>query len=150
MKALSLFAGIGGFDLGFSNAGIRTELLCENAPSPRSVLQAQFPDVPLHGDISDLARVPAVDVICAGFPCQDLALTGPKTGIDGERSGLVSHVFRLLDTTRAPVLVLENVAFMLKLAGGLAMARLVAELEERGYRWAYRVVDARSFVPQKR
>ncbi|AOG03292.1 DNA cytosine methyltransferase [Bosea sp. RAC05] len=150
MKALSLFAGIGGFDIGFGAAGIQTELLCENAPCPRDVLLAQFPDVPIHGDIEDLEKVPAIDVICAGFPCQDLSLTGPKKGLEGHRSGLVSHVFRLLDSTRAPVLVLENVAFMLKLAGGSAMARLVAELEERGYRWAYRVVDARAFLPQRR
>lgn len=145
-----MFAGIGGFDLGLAAAGITTELLCENGPAPASVLSARFPQAHLHADICDLRSIPKADLICAGFPCQDLSLSGPKTGLDGERSGLVSHVFRLLDAGNVDTLVLENVAFMLRLAGGAAMARLVEELEERGFRWAYRVVDARAFLPQRR
>jgi DNA (cytosine-5)-methyltransferase 1 len=71
-------------------------------------------------------------------------------GIDGARSGLVGEVFRLLDERSVPWVILENVSFMLQLHGGRAMTRLVEAFEERGYRWAYRVVNSQSFVPQRR
>jgi DNA (cytosine-5)-methyltransferase 1 len=71
-------------------------------------------------------------------------------GIRGKRSGLVDQVFRLLDRRRVPVVVLENVSFMLQLERGAAMNRLATAFEERGYRWAYRTVNSLSFLPQRR
>ena len=71
-------------------------------------------------------------------------------GIDGRRSGLVGHVFRLLDQRKVPVVVLENVSFMLQLDKGAAMDRLARAFEERGYRWAYRTVNSLGFLPQRR
>ncbi|MGZ9140456.1 MAG: DNA cytosine methyltransferase [Nitrospira sp.] len=82
-------------------------------------------------------------MVCAGFPCQDLSQAGRTAGIGGERSRLVDHVFRLLDTCRPTWLVLENVSFMLHLDKGRALTRLVSALEERGFRWAYRCEFAR-------
>jgi DNA (cytosine-5)-methyltransferase 1 len=86
--------------------------------------------VPL-GDVSILASLPSnTTVIVAGFPCQDLSPSGGKVGIDGPRSGLVSHVFRLAASTPSVEwLVLENVHFMLKLDGGRAMGLIVSLLE---------------------
>jgi DNA (cytosine-5)-methyltransferase 1 len=71
-------------------------------------------------------------------------------GITGKRSGLVDHVFRLLDRRRVPIVVLENVSFMLQLDKGAAMNSLTTAFEERGYRWAYRTVNSLSFLPQRR
>ena len=71
-------------------------------------------------------------------------------GIDGKRSGLVGHVFRLLDRRRFPLSFLENVSFMLQLDKGSAMDRLTRAFEERGYRWAYRTVNSLGFLPQRR
>jgi DNA (cytosine-5)-methyltransferase 1 len=71
-------------------------------------------------------------------------------GISGRRSGLVGHVFRLLDQKRVPVVVLENVSFMLQLDKGAAMDRLTKAFEERGYRWAYRTINSLAFLPQRR
>src|SRR5947208_3159878 len=71
-------------------------------------------------------------------------------GINGKRSGLVDHVFRLLDRRRVPIVVLENVSFMLQLDKGAAMNNLTTAFEERGYRWAYRTVNSLSFLPQRR
>jgi DNA (cytosine-5)-methyltransferase 1 len=71
-------------------------------------------------------------------------------GISGRRSGLVDHVFRLLDRRRVPVVVLENVSFMLQLDKGAAMNSLTSAFEERGYRWAYRTVNSLAFLPQRR
>jgi DNA (cytosine-5)-methyltransferase 1 len=135
----------------FSRAGHATELLCEIAPPARAVLDHRFPDVAKHDDIATLPALPAdVEIVAAGFPCQDLSQAGLTRGIGGARSGLVSEIFRLIDDHRTPVVVLENVSFMLRLDGGRAIATLVAAFEERGYRWAYRVVNSLAFLPQRR
>ena len=151
---VGLFAGIGGIELGLHEAGYETALLCEVDPAAKAVLQARFPDVELHDDVADLKALPDdCAVLTAGFPCQDLSQAGRLAGIDGSRSGLVGHVFRLLDGAQTPPdwLVLENVPFMLQLDRGRAMQPLTEQLDERGFRWAYRIVDARAFgVPQRR
>jgi DNA (cytosine-5)-methyltransferase 1 len=151
VKVAGLFAGIGGLEVAFGRAGHATELLCELAPAARAVLDHRFPDVAKHDDIATLTALPAeVEIVVAGFPCQDLSQAGLTRGIAGERSGLVSEVFRLIDDHRTPVVVLENVSFMLRLDGGRAISTLVAAFEERGYRWAYRVVNSLAFLPQRR
>lgn len=151
MRVAGLFAGIGGFELGLEAAGHSSMLLCENWAPAQAVLKARFPDSVLHGDIRELRRLPdGIEVVAAGFPCQDLSQAGGTAGIDGARSGLVGEVFRLLDVTPAPWVVLENVSFMLHLDRGRALARIVGALEERGYRWAYRVVNTLAFLPQRR
>jgi DNA (cytosine-5)-methyltransferase 1 len=152
MRIAGLFAGIGGFELGMHRAGHETELLCDVLPASKAVLQARFPGVEYRDDITKLRSLPrSVDVVCAGFPCQDLSQAGRTAGLEGERSGLIGEVFRLLSRRRVPTVIVENVPFMLQLNGGLAMRAIVEEFERRGYRWAYRVVDTLSFgLPQRR
>ena len=151
MKVVGLFAGIGGFELGMSQAGHETVMLCEIWGPARAVLAARIPGAPLETDIVDLPALPAnCEVVVAGFPCQDLSQAGMTAGIKGKRSGLVGHVFRLLDQRRAPWVVLENVSFMLHLDAGRGLRTLVEAFEERGYRWAYRVVNSLAFLPQRR
>src|SRR5581483_1428499 len=148
-----LFAGIGGLEIGLQKSGFHADLLCEIDPCAQRVLQRQFPDVPLHADVRKLKSLPSVEVVTAGFPCQDLSQAGAKRGIAGSQSSLVGHLMRLLGKAkRAPRwVVIENVSFMLSLDSGRAMRFLTGEFERMGYRWAYRVVDARSFdVPQRR
>jgi len=102
-------------------------------------------------DVRDLKALPReVELIAGGFPCQDLSQAGQTLGIGGSRSGLVGEIFRLLDRRRVPWVVLENVSFMLQLDKGSGMRTLVEAFEERGYRWAYRVVNSLSFLPQRR
>lgn len=152
MRIAGLFAGIGGFELGMHRAGHATELLCDVLPTSRAVLATRFPGVDYHDDITTLRSLPAsVDAICAGFPCQDLSQAGRTAGLEGERSGLIGEVFRLLSRRRVPTVIVENVPFMLQLNGGNAMRAIVDEFERRGYRWAYRVVDTFGFgLPQRR
>ncbi|MHB1548160.1 MAG: DNA cytosine methyltransferase [Acidimicrobiales bacterium] len=147
-----LFAGIGGIELGLDRAGHRTELLCEAWEPAASVLAERFPGVPVHPDVRTLRSLPrSVDLLTAGFPCQDLSQAGMAAGIGGSQSGLVDHVFRLIGRRHPRWLLLENVQFMLQLDRGRAMSFLVAELSDLGYRWAYRVVDSRfTGVPQRR
>ena len=151
MKVAGLFAGIGGLETGLASAGHEAVLLCEIWEPARAVLKNRMHGVPCHSDICRLASVPAdVELITAGFPCQDLSQAGATAGIGGSRSGLVGEIFRLLDKRAVPWVMLENVSFMLQLHGGRAMKLLVEAFEERGYRWAYRVVNSQSFVPQRR
>jgi DNA (cytosine-5)-methyltransferase 1 len=151
MKVVGLFAGIGGLELGLARAGHTGLLLAEIWPLAACVLAERFPVVPNVGDIAALRALPAeTELVAAGFPCQDLSQAGRTAGIGGQKSGLVEHVFRLLDERPAPHVLLENVSFMLRLDGGKAMARLVEAFEARGYLWAYRVVDTLAFLPQRR
>ena len=152
MRIAGLFAGIGGFELGMHQAGHTTELVCDVLPAAKAVLEARFPGVDYRDDITRIKSLPAsVDAICAGFPCQDLSQAGRTAGLEGERSGLIGEVFRLLSRRRVPTVILENVPFMLQLNGGSAMRAIVTEFERRGYRWAYRVVDTFGFgLPQRR
>ncbi|MFZ2651668.1 MAG: DNA (cytosine-5-)-methyltransferase [Burkholderiaceae bacterium] len=152
MRVAGLFAGIGGFELGLHNAGHVTELLCDVIPAAQAVLTTRFPNVEYCHDITKLRALPrSVDLICAGFPCQDLSQAGRTAGLGGERSGLIGEVFRLLSRRRVPTVVVENVPFMLQLDGGNAMRSIIDEFERRRYRWAYRVVDTLGFgLPQRR
>ena len=151
LRVVGLFAGIGGIELGLEGAGHRSSLLCEIDSAAALVLAHRFPLVPVVSDVRDLAELPAADLVVAGFPCQDLSQAGRTAGIRGRHSGLVGEVFRLVETAPIRWLLLENVPFMLQLDRGRAMRYLTTSLERLGFRWAYRVVDARAFgIPQRR
>lgn len=151
LRVAALFAGIGGIEVGLHAAGHATSMFCEIDPAAQAVLRHQFPRVALHPDIRDLSRLPDVDLVSAGFPCQDLSQAGRTMGIRGNRSGLVDDVFELLRSANPRWLLLENVPFMLQLDGGQAMRYLTDRLGELGFQWAYRVVDSRAFgLPQRR
>lgn len=151
-RVAGLFAGVGGIERGFQEAGFEAAVLAEIDPCARTVLADRFGRAAVVEDVARLERLPAgTAVVTAGFPCQDLSPPGGKAGLEGLRSGLVSHVFRLLATSReAEWLVLENVPFMLRLAGGAAISRIASELDTLGWSWAYRTVDAICAVPQRR
>jgi DNA (cytosine-5)-methyltransferase 1 len=153
LRVAGLFAGVGGIEAGLHDAGHSTSLLCEIDPAASAVLHARFPGVAIYPDVLQLESLPDVDLLTAGFPCQDLSIAGQRAGIAGRRSSLVSQVFRLLDAA-SPCpkwVLLENVPFMLQLQGGKGMRLLIDELESRGFAWAYRVVDTRAFgLPHRR
>jgi DNA (cytosine-5)-methyltransferase 1 len=153
LDVVGLFAGIGGLEEGFRRSGHNSVMLCESDEAAQRVLRAQFPDVSIEKDIRALTRLPACDVITAGFPCQDLSQVGQRRGIEGPNSSLIGKVFELLHASKTPPtwLVLENVPFMLKLHKGRAIEAIVDALEKMGWTWAYRVVDTLSFgLPQRR
>jgi DNA (cytosine-5)-methyltransferase 1 len=138
-RVLDLFSGIGGFSLGLERTGgFRTVAFCEIDPFCRRVLAKHWPRVPQYDDVRLLtaerlaADGIAVDVICGGFPCQDISLAGKGGGLAGERSGLWSEIARLAGELRPQYLLVENVAAILsrgldKVLGDLAAIGYDAE-----------------------
>jgi DNA (cytosine-5)-methyltransferase 1 len=140
-RVLSLFAGIGGFDLGLERTGgFRTVAFCEIDPRARKVLSKHWPEVPCYDDVRELTaeRLAAdgisVDVICGGFPCQDISAAGPRAGLFGDRSSLFFEIDRLVGELRPGVVILENSPELLDgwmgvVLGALAGRGLHAEWE---------------------
>lgn len=155
LTVASFFAGIGGFDLGFERAGLRTVWQCEIKGFCQEVLMQHWPAVPKATDIREVAArdIPEATVWAGGFPCQDVSLArmGPRSGLRGKQSGLFYEFARLLGEARPPVVILENVAGLLSSHDGRDFAVVIRTLAELGYGVAWRVLDSRYFgVPQSR
>jgi len=143
----SLFAGIGGFDLGFERAGMRTAWQVEIDAACRGVLARHFPQSERFVDIRDCGahNLQSVDVICGGFPCQDLSVAGKRAGLSGARSGLFYEMVRIIDELRPAFLVWENVPVLLSSDDGRDFARVLVALAGIGYHGAWRVLNAKYF-----
>jgi DNA (cytosine-5)-methyltransferase 1 len=130
MRVLDLFSGIGGFSLGLERAGMRTVAFCEIEPYCRAVLAKHWPGVPCYADVSELTaeRLASdgigVDLICGGFPCQDISHAGAGAGIEGDRSGLWSAFARLIGELRPRYVIVENVAALLDRGMGTVLRDL--------------------------
>jgi DNA (cytosine-5)-methyltransferase 1 len=141
VRVLDLFSGIGGFSLGLERAGMRTVAFCEIEPYCQAVLRKHWPGVPCFPDVRELhaADLPErADVICGGFPCQDISVAGKGAGIDGERSGLWSEYARLIGEVRPSYVIVENVAALL----GRGLGRVLGDLSEIGYDAEWHVISA--------
>ena len=155
MKSVSLFSGIGGFDLGFQRAGIKCVAVCEIDKNAQSVLLRRFPEAKLFDDVRKVGKETherkSIDLICGGFPCQDVSIAGKRAGIAGERSGLWFEFARIIDELEPHWVVIENVPGLLSSNNGKDFAVIVQWLAKRGYGVAWRVLDAHYFgVPQRR
>lgn len=138
LQVLDLFSGIGGFSLGLEAAGMRTVAFCEIDPYCRRVLARHWPEVPCYEDIRTLTHQRlatdgiAVDVMCGGFPCQDISVAGSGAGLTGERSGLWFEYLRLIGEIRPTWVIIENVSIFRSrgldvVLGGLSEIRYDAE-----------------------
>jgi DNA (cytosine-5)-methyltransferase 1 len=160
MRVLSLFSGVGGFDLGLERAGMTTVAQCEWDAKCQLVLARHWPDVPRWGDVADVkgADLPDCDLVAFGSPCQDLSVAGKRAGmVDGTRSGLFYEAIRIIKELqhdgRGPAwAVWENVVGALSSNRGHDFAAVVDSLAEIGavdVQW--RVLDAQWHgVPQRR
>lgn len=146
MRTLSLFSGIGGFDLGFARAGMTVVGVCEIDKHAQKILQRHFPEATLHDDVRKVhyARG-SVDLICGGFPCQDLSVAGKRRGLDGERSGLWFEFARIINEAEPQWVVIENVPGLFSSDGGRDFAVIIQWLAQRGYGVGWRVLDAQGF-----
>lgn len=136
LNVLDLFSGIGGFSLGLERTGgFKTVAFCEIEEFPRRVLAKHWPEVPCYHDVRELtaerlaADGIAVDVICGGFPCQDISLAGEGGGLDGARSSLWFEYARLIGELRPRYVLVENVSALL----GRGLDRVLGSLASLGY-----------------
>ena len=159
LTAVSLFAGVGGFDIALERAGVEVKAMVEWDKNAQGVLRHRFPNTALFGDVQEVTGddlrgagfVPERGIITGGFPCQDLSVAGKRAGLDGVRSGLFWEIMRLCDELSPKWLILENVPGLLSSNGGRDIGVVLGALAERGYGFAYRVLDAQFFgVPQRR
>ena len=155
MKVLDLFSGIGGFSLGLERAGMETIAFCEIEAYPRKVLTKHWPDIPIASDVTKLTYQDGVlyddgeeiyrgsiDLICGGFPCQDISVAGKQKGIEGERSGLWSECARLLREVRPDYAIFENVTALLSGEQGRWFQRVLFDISEVGYDAEWHCISA--------
>jgi DNA (cytosine-5)-methyltransferase 1 len=158
-KFISLFAGVGGFDLGMEQAGHECVAQVEWDKNAAGVLKHRWPNVPLFCDVSKVTAddLPDADFITYGFPCQDLSVAGKREGLDGKRSGLFYEATRLIRELRTRgcrlrFAVAENVGGLFSADDGVALARCIRELLDSGAcETGWRLVDSQYFgVAQRR
>lgn len=159
LNAVSLFAGVGGFDIALERNGIRIASAVEIDNSARGVLRLKFKKNTIFKDVRGVSGdelqqygfVPERGILVGGFPCQDLSLAGERAGLAGERSGLFWEILRIADETKPKWILLENVPGLLSSNGVRDMGTVVGELVKRGYGISWRVLDSKYFgVPQSR
>lgn len=142
MTAADLFAGIGGFRLGLETAGFEFKWACEIDPYCRKVYLKHWPGTdPFYEDIREVHDAPEVDLLCGGFPCQDVSLAGKRAGITGERSGLWSEFARLIGEVRPRYALIENVPGLLV----RGLERVLFDLSEIGYDAEWHSIPAAAF-----
>jgi DNA (cytosine-5)-methyltransferase 1 len=165
MKVLSLFSGVGGFDLGLENAGMETVFQCEWDKHATKILERHWPHIPRWDDVSTLTgehilrHAPVIDVVAWGSPCQDLSVAGKRAGLQGARSGLFHEGVRIIEELRSltngkypRISIWENVAGALSSGAGADFGQVLTEMDEAGACFSeWRILDAQYFgVPQRR
>lgn len=174
MNVGSCFSGIGGMDHGLSRAGFQHAFFCESDEWRREVLTTRWPGVPVYTDVRTLGVEPetgtpddgcvaepdgtgwlhtaaVLDLLCGGFPCQDVSVAGRRAGLAGDRSGLFFEFARVIDVVRPGWVLVENVPGLLSSNGGRDFGVVLGTLADLGYGVAWRILDSRYFnVPQRR
>jgi len=165
MKVLSLFSGVGGFDMGLENAGMETVFQCEWDKHANTILHKHWPDVPKWDDVSTLtgkhilAHAPVIDVVAWGSPCQDLSVAGKRAGLEGGRSNLFHEGIRIIKELQEEsngqyprISIWENVVGALNSNRGADFGIILDQMAEAGalaIEWS--VLDAQYFgIPQRR
>lgn len=160
MRFVDFFAGIGGIRLGLEQAGHKCVGFCEFDKYARTAYKAMY-DTEGEWESHDVRAtkpydVPAADLWCFGFPCQDISVAGKQKGLqEGERSGLFYEIMRLLagcrQEDRPRWLLVENVKNLLSIGNGFDFARLLLEVGGNGYSLQWQVLNSKDFgVPQNR
>ena len=159
LTGVSLFAGVGGFDLAMERNGVKVVAAVEIDKKCQEVLAHRFPSTKLFDDVttvkgSDLIGAgfePSRGIITGGFPCQDLSVAGKRAGLAGERSGLFWEIARIVEETQSEYFIIENVPGLLSSNNGADFGVVLGTMADLGYSLGWRVLDAQHFgVPQRR
>lgn len=153
MRFIDLFAGIGGFRLGFERAGFKCVYSCEIDEKAATVYEKNFGDNPL-GDITKIKgpELPEFEILLAGFSCQPFSIAGERKGFsDKERGTLFFDILRIVQAKKPKVIVLENVKNLLSIDSGESFKLIKRSLEKEDYIVTYKVLNAKDFgVAQNR
>jgi DNA (cytosine-5)-methyltransferase 1 len=159
LTGVSLFAGVGGFDLAMQRKGVKVVASVEIDSKCNEVLAKHFPEATQFTDVTtvkgeDLINAgftPRTGIITGGFPCQDLSVAGKRAGLAGERSGLFWEIARLVEETQSEYFIIENVPGLLTSNKGRDFGVVIGTMADLGYSLGWRVLDAQHFgVPQRR
>ena len=159
MRFVSLFAGVGGFDLGLEMAGHECLGQVEIDKHCQHVLAKHWPDIPRHDDVRTaidwahrVGLVGRTDLVCGGFPCQDVSVAGKRAGLAGDRTGLFWDALAFAEAVEARWILLENVPGLLTSNQGRDFGTVLTALADAGYVYAeWRLLDSQFFgVPQRR
>jgi len=153
-RVLDLFSGIGSFSLGLEYAGMKSVAFCECEEKAARQIKRHWPSAAMYDDVKTLTKerldqdgIESIDVICGGFPCQDISIAGKGAGISGERSGLWFEFKRIINDVRPKYAIVENVSALL----GRGLSTILGGLAEIGYDAAWTVYDSQYFgLPQRR
>ena len=159
MRWLSMFSGVGGFELGleraarFTGTPHETVAACDNDPYAVSVYARHFPRVKVHrcdAERLDVGALPEFDAVCGGFPCRTFSTAGRRLGIEGDGGACFFEVARAARERRPRILFLENVPGLLSHDGGRTFARMLAALDGIRYDAVWQCVDCSNWLPQDR
>jgi DNA (cytosine-5)-methyltransferase 1 len=159
LTGVSLFAGIGGFDLAMQRQGVKVVASVEIDKKCNEVLAHHFPGATQFTDVTtvtgkdliDAGFTPSKGIITGGFPCQDLSVAGKRAGLAGERSGLFWEIARIVEETQTEYFIIENVPGLLSSNNGKDFGVVIGTMADIGYSLGWRVLDAQHFgVPQRR
>lgn len=170
LSAVSLFAGGGGMDIGLSGGFTFLDKFYEQLPvrvvwaneldrRAADTLELNFPDtevvcgdiVQIVNDADSLNKIPKVDIVVGGFPCQDFSLAGKRQGLSVQRGKLYLSMAKVIEHARPKVFIAENVKGLLTWQGGLGIRTMVSDFEALGYTVEHRLLNAADYgVPQKR
>ena len=133
----SFFAGIGGFDLGFQNAGFVPQYICEINEYCNKVLRKHWPEATFATDINniDIDDIPKADVWCGGFPCQDISVARgslKRDGLNGSRSGLFYRFAEIIKKQKPEIVLIENVAGLFNSNQGRDFATILKTMDAMG------------------
>jgi DNA (cytosine-5)-methyltransferase 1 len=152
MKYLSLFTGIGGFELGI---GDKAECVgfSEIDKYAIATYQSHFPEHKNYGDITKIneQELPDFDMLVGGFPCQAFSIAGKRKGFEDTRGTLFFDIARIIKAKQPRLVFLENVKGLLSHDNGETFRTIIATLDELGYDLQWQVLNSKNFgVPQNR
>jgi DNA (cytosine-5)-methyltransferase 1 len=152
LKFIDLFAGIGGFRIAFESMGYECVYSCEINPNCQDVYFNNFGEKP-ESDITqiDINSIPDFDVLTAGFPCQPFSICGKRRGFEDTRGTLFFQVCEIIAAKQPPVIVLENVKYLMHQDKGRTLEVILYSLQDLGYKVNYQLLNSKDFgVPQNR
>jgi DNA (cytosine-5)-methyltransferase 1 len=154
MNYLDLFSGAGGFHLGLKQAGIKFNktFFSEIDKNAIKVYKKQFPNSIELGDINNIneKKLPKIDLVTFGFPCQDISIAGYGKGLSGPRSSLFNEAIRIISWCKPEYFIFENVKNLFSVNKGKDFKYILRTVADIGYNAQWQLINTNWFLPQNR